>query len=137
MIGIATKVAAGASLVALGSLGGYTVGSGPNEEQTSAAAAKRRPVEVRTQTIHRTVRVVKHERPHRKQPESAAPATPAVTAAPAVPVSRSTPVAPQAAPPQPTSSTPVRTRTSGAGSSGDEREHGEEHEGGDHEGGDD
>ena len=129
MTGIPTKVAAGVSLVALGSLAGYSVGSGPAGEQRPVAAAKRQPVEVRTQTIRRTVRIVKHQRP-RREPPAPAPATSAVAA---VPAARSTPVAPQAAPPQPVSSTPVRTRTSGAGSSGGEREH----EGGEREGGDD
>jgi hypothetical protein len=127
MIGIPTRLAAGASLVALGSLAGYMVGSGPNGEQSSAVAAKRQPVEVRTQTIRRTVRVVKHERPRTKQPQPA----------PALPVARATPVAPQAAPTPPASSPSLRTRTSGAGPSSGEHEHGEERERGEHEGGDD
>lgn len=133
MTGIPTKVAAGISLVALGSVAGYSVGAGPASEQRPVAAAKRQPVEVRTQTIRRTVRIVKHQR-RRREPPAPAPATAAVAA---VPAARSTPAAPQAAPPQPVSSTPVRTRTSGAGSSGGEREHGDEHEGGEREGGDD
>jgi hypothetical protein len=132
MTGIPTKIAAGVSLVALGSVAGYSIGSGPAGEQHAVAAAKRQPVDVRTQTIRRTVRIVKHQRP-RREPPAPAPA-PAVAA---VPAARSTPVTPQAAPPQPMNSTPVRTRTSGAGSSGGEREHGDEHEGGEREGGDD
>jgi hypothetical protein len=128
---IPTKIAAGASLVALGSAAGYAVGSGSAGEQRAVAAAKRQPVEVRTQTIRRTVRIVKHQRPRREPPAPPVSAPPPVAV---VPAARSTPVAPaQAAPPQPTSSTPVRTRTSGAGSAGGEREH----EGGEREGGDD
>lgn len=127
MTGIPTKIAAGASLVALGSLAGYAVGSGPAGEQVSAVPTKRQPVEVRTQTIRRTIRIVKHERPRHTRPE---PVAPAPTAVPAVPAAASTPVVPQAAPPTPRSSTPVRTRTSGGGSPGGEREHGEEREGG-------
>jgi hypothetical protein len=141
MTGIPIKTAAGASLVALGSLAGYAVGSGPAGEQADATAAKQQPVEVRTQTIRRTVRVVKHERPRGNRAQPAPPAAPAAPptapAAPTVAVAPSTPVAPQSAPPQPASPTPVRTRTSGAGSAGGEREHGDERDGGEREGGDD
>ena len=140
MTGIPIKTAAGVSLVALGSLAGYAVGSGPPAEQPDAAAAKRQPVEVRTQTIHRTVRVVKRERPHRNRAEPAAPPAPAAAPPPpaqAAAVAPSPAVAPQSAAPQPTSSTPVRTRTSGAGPAGGEREHGDEREDGEGEGGDD
>ena len=123
MTGIPTKIAAGVSLVALGSVAGYSVGSGPaGEQHPVAAAAKRQPVDVRTQTIRRTVRIVKHQRPRREPPAPAPAPAPATSAAAAVPAARSTPVAPQGASPQPTSSTPVRTRTSGAGPSGGERE---------------
>jgi hypothetical protein len=138
MTGIPIKTAAGVSLVALGSLAGYAVGSGPPADQPEAAAAKRQPVEVRTQTIRRTVRVVKRERPHRNRAEAAAaPAAAPPPPAQAAAVAPSPPVAPRSAAPQPTGSTPVRTRTSGAGPAGGEREHGEEREDGEREGGDD
>ena len=124
MRGIQTKVAAGFSLVALGSLAGYAVGAG-GDQPAQATAAKRQPVEVRTQTIRRTIRVVKHEKPRQapsQPPTSAAPPAPArVTQVAAVP--RTVPVAPP-----PSHSTPVRTRTSGGGSAGrGEREHEHEH----------
>jgi len=133
MTGLPIKTAAGISLVALGSLAGYAVGSGPAGGEPSTAAAKRQPVEVRTETIRRTVRVVKHERPkHRPDPATTvAPAAPA----PAQQVTPATPVAPQSAPPA--NSTPVRTRTSGAGSPSGEREDGDDHDRGEREGRDD
>jgi hypothetical protein len=126
MRGIQTKVAAGFSLVALGSLAGYAVGAG-GDQPAQVTAAKRQPVEVRTQTIRRTIRVVKHEKPRHapsQPPASAAPPVPArVAAVAAVPR-----VAPAAPPPR--RSTPVRTRTSGGGSAGGgEREHENEHAG--------
>ncbi len=129
MTRIPTKIVAGASLVALGSLAGYTVGSGPAAEQQSALAQKRRPVEVRTQTIRRTVRIVKHARPPRNQPAAA----PAPVAPAAGPVSST----PRFASPQPSGSVPVSTRTSGGGAAGGEREHGETGERGEREAGDD
>ena len=124
MRGVQTKVAAGFSLVALGSLAGYAVGAG-GDQPAQATAAKRQPVEVRTQTIRRTIRVVKHEKP-RLAPHSSPQRRPRrhpprVTQVAAVP--RTVPVAPQ-----PSHSTPVRTRTSGGGSAGrGEREHEHEH----------
>ena len=126
MRGIQTKMAAGLGLVALGSLAGYAVGAGPAEDQGAAATvAKRQPVEVRTRTIHRTIRVVRHEKPRRPRPQPPAPTSP--PAAALAPVPQAAP-APAATPPA-TTSPPVRTRTSGGGSpSGGERERGDEHE---------
>jgi hypothetical protein len=135
MRGIQTKVAAGFSLVALGSLAGYAVGAGATGDQPAqTTAAKRPPVEVRTQTIRRTVRIVKHEKPRHvpSQPLGlTAPSAPArVTAVAAVP--RVAPGAPRAATPPPNGSTPVRTRTSGGGSAGrGEHEHAAGREAGD------
>jgi hypothetical protein len=140
--GLPLKTAGGISLVALGALAGYAVGSGPAGEQPSAATAKR-PVEVRTQTIRRTVRIVKRERPKHDRPDPATTVAPAAPAAPAA-AQQATPataVAPQPAlpadPTSPGNSTPVRTRTSGAGPAGGEREHAEEHDRGEREGRDD
>ena len=133
MRGIQTKMAAGLALVALGSLAGYAVGAGPAGDQGAAAtAAKRQPVEVRTRTIHRTIRIVRHEKPRRPRPQPPAP-TASPPAAELAAVSQTAP-APPAAPPAAklpaTTSPPVRTRTSGGGSrSGGERELGGEREG--------
>jgi hypothetical protein len=133
--GLPLKTAGGISLVALGALAGHAVGSGPAGEQPSAATAKR-PVEVRTETIRRTVRIVKRERPKRQGATVASAAS-----APAQQTSAATAVAPPLAPPAnptaPTNSAPVRTRTSGAGPAGGEREHTEEHDHGEREGRDD
>ncbi len=75
MRGVQTKVAAGFSLVALGSLAGYAVGAG-GDQPAHATAAKRQPVEVRTQTIRRTIRVVKHEKPRPAPTQQTAAAAP-------------------------------------------------------------
>jgi hypothetical protein len=121
-----TKIAAGISLVALGSVAGYAVGSGP-AAGTPTAAVKPQRAEVRTQTIRRTVRIVKHEKPRHAPPSP--PAEP--VSRPAAAATPSAPPAISAAPP-PSSSSPVRTRTSGGGSGhAEEHEAGEEHEGGD------
>jgi hypothetical protein len=111
MSGMKTKVGAGVTLAALGGLAAYAVSAG-NAQPSGAttAAAKTRPVEVRTVTIHRTVRVVKHEKPrHAKRVRRVSSA--AAPAAPASPVVRSGPVSvPAAAPaaaPAPVSA-PVR-----------------------------
>jgi len=137
--GLPLKTAGGISLVALGALAGYAVGAGPAGEQPAAATAKR-PVEVRTQTIRRTVRIVKRERPKHDRPDPAMSVASAAPA-PAQQATAATAVAPQSAPPtnptSPTNSTPVRTRTSGAGPAGGEREHAEERDRGEREGRDD
>lgn len=127
MNGMHTRIAAGLTLVALGGFAGYAVnGSASSAPASSNNAATSQPVQIRTQTIRRTVRVVKHEKP--KHPPAAA-ATPAPGVAPrvaaAAPASRpATAVA--AAPPAPArvsvtrtpvvapSSAPVRTRSSGS-----------------------
>ena len=137
MTGIPTKIAAGVSLVALGSVAGYSVGSGPAGEHPVAAAAKRQPVDVRTQTIRRTVRIVKHQRPRREPPAPAPARGPGAgdVGRGGGPCGSLDACGAPGASPQPTSSTPVRTRTSGAGPSGGEREH--EASEGEREGGDD
>src|SRR3954447_5089809 len=144
MYGLKTKIGAGATLAALGGLGAVAISSG---DGTSASpAAQTQPVQVRTETIRRTIRVVKHEKPkhHRRPKPAAVPAAapaprpvapaprPAVTAAPPAPVRPATPTRVVSAP-APTRH--VTTRSSGSSGSGEhEREHETEHE---HEGGDD
>jgi hypothetical protein len=121
---ITTKIAAGTTLAALGGLAGMAVR--PEHAATADPAAA--PVEVRTQVIRRTVRIVRHERPrhraHRTAPGVGAPA-PAAPAAPAP----AQPVTFAAKPPAaPKHSEPLRTRTSG-GKSGHGGDDGGEHEG--------
>lgn len=123
-----------ASVAALGGLAGATLSA--DSTPATAADTTAAPVEVRTQVVHRTVRVVRHV--HVKHHRRAAPvAAPAV-----VPVSRPVAAAPAAAPaaaapaatPAPAPRPRVVTRTSGASSHGESDDHGREHES---EGGDD
>jgi hypothetical protein len=121
-----------ASVAALGGLAGATL-TGGSAAPAAITGATTAPVEVRTQVVHRTERVVRHvRRVHHRRP---APAT-----APArVPVSQ-----PAAAAPAVThASTPARparprvvTRTSGASTRGEGEDHGRD-DGHESEGGDD
>ncbi len=135
MTGTQTKLAAGLSLVALGGFAGYALGAGAGDRPGATVAAQRQPLEVRTQTIHRTVRIVKHEKPPKPKRQAAPVAAPAAAPVRVVavrPVQRvQQPVA--AAPPVRQAPAPVRTRTSGGGSRAKEAEHegGAEREGGD------
>ena len=155
MNGIKTKVGAGATLAALGGLAAYALGSG--DQPAASQAAKTQPVEVRTETIRQTVRVVKREKPHhpRRKPHGSASAgsaprqvsaaaAPAAVAAAAPPASAShvtTRSSGSAAAPAPvrhvttrssgSAGTPATTHhvtTRSSGSGGGEHEH--EHEGG-------
>jgi hypothetical protein len=123
MNGMHTRIAAGLTLVALGGFAGYAVnGSASNAPARSTGSEASQPVEIRTQTIRRTVRVVKHEKPKRPPHAVSSPAL-APRAAAAAPASRA-PTAVAAAPPAPVrvtrtpsvapQSAPVRTRTSGS-----------------------
>jgi hypothetical protein len=67
------KLAAGATLAALGGLTAVAIGQPGSTETKKAAAA---PVEIRTETIQKTVRVVRHEKPKHKHVRT--PAAPAV-----------------------------------------------------------
>src|SRR5688500_5258188 len=109
MNGIKTKVAAGSTLLALGVLAAFALGSGGEGASADSAG---QPTEVRTQTIRRTVRVRRDGGQNRgpgvsggggSAPTAAAPL--AAPAAPAAPAAR-----PSAAPPP----APVTTRTSGS-----------------------
>jgi hypothetical protein len=125
------SVAAVAAVSALGgaAAAGLVLPSTPAAPAIPAAAIPIATpvVEVRTQTIHRTVHVIKHLHHEPLPPRAIAPA-PAVAPAPA-------PVAPVARPlhsatsPAPATSRPLRSATSpGGGHGGDDGEH--EHEGG-------
>lgn len=119
---ITTKIAAGTTLAALGGLAGMAVR--PEHAATADPAAA--PVEVRTQVIRRTVRIVRHARPrHRAHRAAPAPVAPPVRVAPAPPQPVTYAAAPPAAPKR---SEPLRTRTSG-GKNGHGGDDGAEHEG--------
>lgn len=117
------------SVAALGGLAGATLSA--DSTPATAADTTAAPVEIRTQVVHRTVRVVRHM--HVKHHRKVAP----VAAAPAVvPVSRPVAAAPAAAPaaaapvatPAPAPRPRVVTRTSGASTHGGSDDHGSEHE---------
>src|SRR5687768_10981810 len=95
MNGIKTKIAAGSTLLALGVLAAFALGSGG--EGASAESATQ-PTEVRTQTIRRTVRVRRDGSGQNRGPGGGGSAA-------AAPAAR-----PSAAPPP----APVTTRTSGS-----------------------
>jgi hypothetical protein len=117
---LSTKLAAGVTLVSLGGLAGFAVKDNPSTANT--AAQKQSPVQVRTQVIRRTVRI--HRKPKAPKPAPRA----AVTTAGAPPrqvaavVPPPPPVAARVAAPV-KAHAPLRTRTSGAGGAGGEREH--------------
>jgi hypothetical protein len=120
-----TKIAAGATLLALGGLAGVALSAESSPATGAAAKTAAAPVEVRTQVIRRTVHVIRREKPkrakHAIRPTSSAAPIPA--AAPAsVPRVVALPAQPQQRP------APVRTRTSGASGSGSgEHEQGDDH----------
>ena len=117
------RVATIAALAALGGIGASALAFQPDPQAAKpVAAATAAPVEVRTETIHRTVRVTRHERSHtrKRRPPVAAAAPPRRVAA----VAPARVAAPAPAPAAP--SRPLRSRTSGSsgrGHEGDEREH--------------
>jgi hypothetical protein len=128
-----TGAATGATLLALGALGGAAVSSQP-DRPPAAQVPKAVPAEVRTVVVTRTIHRVRHERAPRPAHPVAAP--PPVPAAPA-PASRVVQVAAAPRPrvplravaPRPAPK-PLRSHTSGAAG-----HHGEGDDGG--EGGDD
>ncbi|HYH67050.1 MAG TPA: hypothetical protein VD866_20310, partial [Urbifossiella sp.] len=63
MSGIQTKVAAGSTVLALGALAAFAVSSGGETQTDPAAATNAGEPEVRTQTVRRTIRVVRREKP--------------------------------------------------------------------------
>jgi hypothetical protein len=111
-----TRIAGAAALVALGGLGATALN--PQPGRPAIEAARPAPVEVRTQVIHRTIRIVRREKPKRPRPVAApAPAPPTAKAAAVI----APPVTYAAPPPAPARTVaPLRTRTSGAGQGGSE-----------------
>lgn len=125
-----TQIAAGGTVTALGVLAAFAIGAGSNEPAAAPAAKKPAPVEVRTVVVHRTVKVVRHQKPKKVKPASAGSA-PAVQIAQApAPVQVSQPA------PAKTYSKPLTTKSSGGGGGEEEREH-ESGDDGEHEGGGD
>lgn len=129
-----THIAAAGTMVALGALAAVAIGSGGEPAAKAVSTPAAQPVEVRTVVVHRTVRVVRHQKP-KKQKRVAAPPAPAVTTRP-VQIAQVPAPAPQptyhpvATKPAPASSKPLKTATSGGG--GEREDHGDdEHEGGD------
>jgi hypothetical protein len=112
---LSTKLAVGVTLLSLGGLAGFAVKG--NHSTVSTAAQKQPPVQVRTQVIRRTVRI--HRKPKAPKPAPRAAVGPA--AAPPRQVTAVVPAPPAAAPVK--VHAPLRTRTSGAGGTGGEREH--------------
>lgn len=116
MSSMITKIATGTALTALGGLAGMAV----RPEHVATATPAAAPVEVRTQVIRRTVRVVRHERPRHR----AHRAVPAPVASAPIPVPAPAAVQPvtyAAKPPAaPRRSKPLRTRTSGHGQGRDD-----------------
>lgn len=117
-----TKIATGATLLALGGLAGVAL-SAESQQTTSSAATPTPPVEVRTEVVHRTVHVIRREKAKKVSAPPARAATPVPAAAPSPSVARVV-----SAPAPSPSPAPVRTRTSG-GSSGRGSDDGHEAEG--------
>jgi hypothetical protein len=118
-----------AALAALTGASGAAVALPVQSSEPAAAVGPPTPlpVEVRTKTIHRTVRVIRHEKPRRARTTAAAPPRAVPVAAPpprvpAAPVAAAVPPRRVVAPTR-----PLRSRTSGA-RGGDEGEHEREHE---------
>jgi len=117
-----TNIAAGGTMLALGALAAVAVGASGGTP-TASQPVKAPPPIVRTIVVHRTIRVVKHEKPKSKpvvnsSPVASPPPRP-VYQAPATQVAQVRPVAVV------TPKAKVQTRTSGAGGSGkgDDGEH--------------
>jgi hypothetical protein len=103
MNGIKAKIGAGVTLAALGGLTAFALSGG---EETQASTTASQPVEVRTQTIRRTERVVRGPKRSSSGPGPGAPAAAAPAPAPAS-------AAPAAVPAPAPAPAPVTTRSSG------------------------
>lgn len=132
-----SHLAACGTAAALGVLAVVALGAADGEQvKTIKAPPKAPPVEIRTVVVHRTIRVVKHEKPRKPKTVATPPAPAATQTAQVVPVSQ-----PAQAPAPAPSPKPLSTRTSGGSGSGSGEhessgeDHGGEHEG--YEGGDD
>lgn len=118
------QISAGAALLGLGGLGGVLL-SGEAEHRLAASATA--PVEVRTQVVRRTIRVVRHERPRHPARALVPPAsrTPSLASPPVPGAAATPPVAARPAPlrtgasrtqaPARKVTAPLRTRASSTG----------------------
>jgi hypothetical protein len=106
------QIAAGVALLGAGGVAGAAL---PVAAQRPAAvAAAPAPVEVRTQVVHRTVRIVRHERPKHLRPRRPAAAAPAPAPPPAAPPPAPAARVPAAtAPATAAAGRPLVTRSSG------------------------
>jgi hypothetical protein len=124
-----THIAAVGTMVALGALAAVAIGAGPGQQTKTVSVPRAQPVEVRTVVVHRTIRVVRHQKP-KKHKRVAAPPAPAATTRPVQIAQAPAPTyQPVATKPAPASSTPLKTATSGSGS-GEHKDDGGEREGG-------
>ena len=117
MTNIRMKIAAGATILGLGGLAGFAMGSNPSTDPQSieTTATQARP-KVRTQVVRRTV----HVRPKSKDAEPSAPAAGTAAAAPAAIPPAAAPAAPSptGTPVSSSSPPPVSTGTSGSTGAG-------------------
>jgi hypothetical protein len=114
-----TVTIAALGLLVTGGAAGAALGGRPDSVGAAATPSRPAPVEVRTEVIHRTVRVVRHIKPKHR---TVAPAAPAAVPAPAPsPPQR---VAATVAPPASAATRPLRTHSTTTGAShGDDGEH--------------
>jgi hypothetical protein len=122
MTSLLTKLAGAAALVGLGALGGATLATPAERDPAAAVVQRPAPVQVRTEVIRRTIRIVRHEKPKRPPaPAAAPPAAPAPVPVVVTPVAQRVATAPVAA----THRIVTRSSATGhGGGSGHEREGG-------------
>ena len=58
-----THIAAAGTMVALGALAAVAIGAGPGQQVKTVSVPRAQPVEVRTVVVHRTIRVVRLQKP--------------------------------------------------------------------------
>ncbi len=114
-----TSALAAVALLVAGGAGGAALSPQDERAPTRSHRGEPAPVDVRTQVVHRTVRVVRHVK--RRHPASAAPpapvAPPAPAPAPAPAAARAATqaVVVEARSPAPRAAPPLRTRSSATG----------------------
>jgi hypothetical protein len=124
MTSLLTKLTAAAALIGFGGIGGAILGAPAGRDPARAVLQRPAPVQVRTEVVRRTIRIVRHEKPKRRPaPVTAPPADALPAAAPSAPVV-ATPVARRVAVAPVTSVHRVVTRSSSTGHGGSEHEGG-------------
>lgn len=114
-----THIAAGGTVAALGVLAAVALGAGSAQQPEPATAQKAPPLEVRTQVVHRTIRVVRHQKP--RQPVAAAGPPATATATQDVGPGSTAATDPGAV-------KPLRTKTSGSSYDHEEDDGSDDHE---------